>query len=101
MNYKTEKGHKPTATSEVLGAKAGGTARLPAQGTTKGWAEHVSHAPSPTHRSTSNPTPFKDQPFPLQSKQDHLLLIVSSLVLQDASHKALPGLLIWPLINFY
>ena len=46
MHNKIQKGHKPTATSEFPGAKAGAkagakTAMIPAFSTTKGWADHL------------------------------------------------------------
>ena len=57
MNNKIQKGHKLTATSEVLGAKAGYSAHVVPP---RRWADHLSHSPA---RPTSPPTltPFKHQ----------------------------------------
>ena len=60
MNNRIQKGHKPTAISEVPGAKAGYCGMIPAHSTTT----EVSRPPKVgllwTHRPDPSITPFKD-----------------------------------------
>ena len=49
-NDKIQKGHKPTATSEVPGAKAGYCARSLHTARPRRWADYLNHPSGPTHQ---------------------------------------------------
>ena len=96
MNSKIQKGYKPTATSEVPGANR--VLRMsPAHSTIKGWADHLSHAFCPTHRSTPTLTLFKE---PARSPR-HLFLVFNLRWFRGSLRKALPEILGSPLVSFY
>ena len=50
-NSKIQKGHKPTAISELPGAKARYYESSLYTAPPRGWADHLSHPSSPTHQS--------------------------------------------------
>ena len=64
MNNKIQKGHNPTATSVVPGAKAGYYALSLHTAPPSGWADHLSHPYGLIHQSLPTLTTFKEPARP-------------------------------------
>ena len=97
MNSKIQKGYKATATAVVPGAKTRVLRMSPAHSTTKGWADHLSHAFCPTHRSAPTLTLFKE---PARSPR-HLVLVFDLRWFCGSLEKDLSEILVSPLVSFY
>ena len=96
MNNKIQKGRKPAATFEVLGAKAELICTIPAHSPTQRVLDHLRHSSSPTPRCALILTPLKGPTW--------LLLGEGARV--PVTHRASPNkawtkLIIWPVINFH
>ena len=74
----------------------------PAHNTSRGWANHPSHASGPTPGHTPTLTPYKEPAHPLLgNEQGNLLLVFVPPCGSRGPNKALPEFLVWPLINFF
>ena len=99
---KYKKTKNPTATSKVLGSKAGYCPWSLHIAPPGGWADHLSHPSSLNHGPTPTLTPFKGPACPLSaSEQGNLLRVFIPLCCSMSPSTALPEFLVWPLISFY
>lgn len=93
---------EPYCHLEELGAKAGCCACALHKAPPRRWADHLSHPsnliPEPALTLTLYKEPFI---IPLENKRGNLLLAFASSHCSMNSHKALPEIFVWPLINFY
>ena len=98
---KTQKGRKPTATFEVLGAEAGYGAWSLHTAPPRGWTDHLSYSSTTTHPSSPTLTPFKEPAVLLWEWARETVFVFAPSCCSMSLNKALPDFLIWPLINFY
>ena len=87
MNNKIQKGQNSSATSEVLGAKAGFHAWPLHTAPPRGWADHLSHPSGLTHQSAGTHVPVKPR---LNFSSGFLLISIASGVPEPRS--VTPGL---------